>query len=63
MWSAWNRGTRRAAWVGYHHEALPIELPYLIDNTRIAKELGVVHRDPEIAYATLAAQSRQEAGV
>lgn len=47
--------------VAYNHEAFPIELPYLIDYTRIAEELGVTHRDPEAAYTALAAQSRQEA--
>lgn len=47
--------------VAYNHEAFPIELPYLIDNTRITEELGIRHRDPESAYAALAAQSRREA--
>lgn len=48
--------------VEYNHEAFPIELPYLIDHTRIAQELGVTHRDPEAAYSDLADQSRREAG-
>ena len=49
--------------VDYAPQPNPIELPYLIDNTRIVQELGVTHRDPEIAYRDLAALSRQEAGL
>ncbi len=49
--------------VEYAHQALPIELPFFIDNTRIAQELGVVHRDLESAFRELAAFSREEAGL
>ena len=49
--------------VTYDHQAFPIELPYLVDNTRIVAELGVTHRDPETAYRELADLSRQEAGL
>ncbi len=49
--------------IAYNHEAFPIELPYLIDNRRIAGELDVQHRDPETAYIALAAQSRRGAGL
>lgn len=47
--------------VDYAPQAYSIELPYLLDNARIANELGVTHRDPETAYRELAVLNRQEA--
>ena len=49
--------------VEYQPASFPIELPYLIDHSRIANELGVGHRDPRLAYRELAALSRAEAGL
>ena len=48
--------------VEYAPQAFPIELPYLIDYSRIEAELGVTHRPPRDAYVELAAFSRRNAG-
>ncbi len=45
--------------VDYRPQASSIELPYLIDNARIAAELGVSHRPPVDAYRELAALARR----
>lgn len=49
--------------VEYQPQSYAIELPYLVDNSRIAEELGVVHREPEDAYRELVKFSRREAGM
>ncbi|MBT6274319.1 MAG: NAD(P)-dependent oxidoreductase [Chromatiales bacterium] len=49
--------------VDYAADTDAIELPYLIDNTRIVEELGIVHRPPAPAYRELAALTRAQAGM
>ena len=49
--------------VAFDDQTNPIELPYLVDHTRIATELGVTHRDPRVGYRDLATISRRAAGL
>ena len=39
--------------VQYVETAPPMELPYLVDHSRLASEIGITHRDPETAYREL----------
>lgn len=48
--------------VRYADTAPPMELPYLVDHSRLAAEVGITHRDPETAYRELVDCSRHEAG-
>lgn len=41
----------------------PIDLAYLIDGSRLEKELGVLHRDPRSAYWEFIDLTRKEAGL